>query len=78
MLPGSRNVRHVFIQDVLLCADAVILYVFRPVQLTHVKVKGLRGQEREGCLKVPKRPGTSIKFQVLTLDGAKVHGHSFL
>lgn len=42
MLPGSRNVRHVFIQDVLLGADAVILNVLRPVQLAHIKVKCLQ------------------------------------
>lgn len=42
MLPGSRNVRHVFIQDVLLGADAVILNVLGPVQLTHIKVKRLQ------------------------------------
>lgn len=44
MLPGSRNVGHVFVQDVLLGADAVILDVFGPVQLTHVKVKCLGKQ----------------------------------
>ena len=41
MLPGSRNVRHIFIQDVFLGADAVILNILRPVQLAHVKVKHL-------------------------------------
>lgn len=41
MLPGSRNVGHVFIQDVLLGADAVILNVLGPVQLAHVEVKHL-------------------------------------
>lgn len=41
MLSGSRNVGHVFIQDVLLGADAIILYVLGPVQLAHIKVKCL-------------------------------------
>lgn len=41
MLPGSRNVRHVLVQDVLLGADAVILDVLGPVQLAHVKVECL-------------------------------------
>lgn len=45
MLPGSRNVGHVFIQDVLLGADAVILNVLGPVQLAHVEVKRLQGGE---------------------------------
>lgn len=48
VLPCSRNVRHVFVQDVLLGADAVILNVLGPVQLAHVKVKSLqRGQKRQ-------------------------------
>lgn len=41
MLPGSGNVRHVFIQDVFLGANAVVLNVLGPVQLAHVKVKCL-------------------------------------
>lgn len=46
MLPGSRNVRHVFIQDILLGADAVILDVFGPVQLAHIKVKCLQDRKK--------------------------------
>lgn len=42
MLPGSGDVGHVFVQDVLLGADAVILYVLRPVKLAHVEVKSLQ------------------------------------
>lgn len=45
MLPGSRNVGHIFIQDVLLGADAVILNVLRPVQLAHIKVKCLQDRK---------------------------------
>lgn len=45
MLPGSRNVRHVFIQDVLLGADTIILNVLGPVQLAHVKVKRLQDRK---------------------------------
>lgn len=42
VLPGSRNVRHVFVQDILLGADAVVLNVLGPVQLAHIKVKCLQ------------------------------------
>lgn len=46
VLASGRNVGHVFVQDVFLGADAVIIDVLGPVQLTHVKVKGLRETER--------------------------------
>lgn len=42
MLPGSGDVRHVFIQDVLLGADAIIVNVLGPVQLAHIKVERLK------------------------------------
>lgn len=42
MLPGSGDVGHIFVQDVLLGADAVILYVLGPVKLAHVEVKSLQ------------------------------------
>lgn len=45
MLPGSGNVGHVFIQDVLLGADAVVLNVLGPVQLAHIKVKCLQDRK---------------------------------
>lgn len=47
MLPGSRNVRHVFVQDILLGADAVVLNVLGPVQLAHIKVKCLQDKMAE-------------------------------
>lgn len=42
MLPGGGDVGHVFVQDVLLGADAVILDVLGPVKLAHVEVKSLQ------------------------------------
>lgn len=52
MLPGSGNVGHVFVQDIFLGADAVILDVLGPVQLAHVEVKRLQkqsGQVQTAC-----------------------------
>lgn len=61
MLSGCRNVRHVFIQDVLLGADAVVFDVLGPVQLTHVKVKRLKSEETKRFL---------YKYQSQPLGGA--------
>ncbi len=47
VLSGGGNVGHVFVQNVLLGADTVILDVLGPVQLTNVKVKGLKDHEDE-------------------------------
>lgn len=58
VLPRSRNVGHVFVQDVLLGADAVILDVLGPVQLAHVKVKSL---QRVKTLVQTRKTGTEGK-----------------
>lgn len=47
MLPGSGDVGHVFVQDIFLGADAVILDVLGPVQLAHVEVKSLQDARRQ-------------------------------
>lgn len=49
VLPGSGNVGHVFVQDVLLGADAVILDVLGPVQLPNIEVKSLQSTRRKSC-----------------------------
>lgn len=46
VLSGSWNIGHVLVQYVLLGADAVILNVLGPIQLTHIKVKHLRKRAR--------------------------------
>lgn len=47
VLSGGGNVGHVFVQNVLLGADTVILDVLWPVQLANVKVEGLKDHEDE-------------------------------
>lgn len=54
VLPGSRNVGHVFVQDVLLGADAVVLDVLGPVQLAYVKVKCLQETKDKAAVTVIK------------------------
>ncbi len=47
VLSGGGNVGHVFVQNVLLGADTVILDVLWPVQLANIKVEGLKDDEDE-------------------------------
>lgn len=54
MLPGSGDVGHVFVQDVLLGADAVILDVLGPVQLAHVEVESLQDARRQAVKFQPR------------------------
>lgn len=76
MLPCSRNVGHVFVQDVLLGADAVILNVLGPVQLAHVKVKSLQRDKNEILLTKKKTQLKSFyyfttRWRQRTLDRVK-------